>query len=628
MLYTATVRERVVTLDAAEFHQGSIGRDDLTLALDSEWDGAEFTVVLFYRGRTQRGTSEIVGKRLWYGEPVDVPGEALGEAGELRVTVVGVWPNGDRIVTCEMEDGGEVCWSGAHDVDWNVDPGQDAIDALSEMVRASALSASRAEGAAGRAEEAASRSSIPEVGVDGQYLVLSGGAPAWGGLPAETDPSVPAWAKSATKPAYTAAEVGADPAGSAAEALADANAHTDAAIAAIPVPDVSAQIAGHDASASAHSDIRGSVAALSNRLGALADSDDQTLDQLSEVVAYIKDNRELIDAVTDSVDSKVAVALEGAKASGEFDGPAGPQGEQGPAGYTPQRGTDYWTEADVAEIEAYVDGSVAANAPDWAAADGGAGYIANKPTIVGKAGTGEASELFNYTAYNSASAVGAHAEGAYAKATGSYAHAEGYNNAASGSCAHAEGYNNAAEGYYSHVEGNQNVASGTSAHAEGGQTTAEGTTSHAEGFKTTASASYSHAEGTGTAASGHISHAEGNGTTAKGDFTHSEGAYTVAASRYQHVQGKYNVEDAGETYAHIVGNGNGDDDRSNAHTLDWSGNGWYAGSLFVGGASQADAAEVATKAYVDEHAGGAAPDVDAVVEAVLAALPTWEGGAY
>ena len=89
MLYTASVAERVITLDKTEFHQDAVGVDFVDLSLDSEWDGAEFTVIVFYRGRTSRGTSEICGKRLWYGEPVDVPPEALTEAGDLRLTVLG-----------------------------------------------------------------------------------------------------------------------------------------------------------------------------------------------------------------------------------------------------------------------------------------------------------------------------------------------------------------------------------------------------------------------------------------------------------------------------------------------------------------------------------------------------------
>lgn len=39
-------------------------------------------------------------------------------------------------------------------------------------------------------------------------------------------------------------------------------------------------------------------------------------------------------------------------------------------------------------------------------------------------------------------------------------------------------------------------------------------------------------------------------------------------------------------YVHIVGNGTADDNRSNAHTLDWDGNAWFAGDIYIGGNSQ------------------------------------------
>lgn len=56
----------------------------------------------------------------------------------------------------------------------------------------------------------------------------------------------------------------------------------------------------HNTNTSAHSDIRGLITALTTRLNALADSDDATLDQMSEVVAYIKNNKSLIDGITTS----------------------------------------------------------------------------------------------------------------------------------------------------------------------------------------------------------------------------------------------------------------------------------------------------------------------------------------
>lgn len=66
---------------------------------------------------------------------------------------------------------------------------------------------------------------------------------------------------------------------------------------------------------------------------------------------------------------------------------------------------------------------------------------------------------------------------------------------------------------------------------------------------------------------------------AVGDYSHSEGEGTIAKGKAQHTQGKYNIIDEEGLYAHIVGNGNSDTERSNAHTVDWDGNAWYAGSV-------------------------------------------------
>ena len=49
-----------------------------------------------------------------------------------------------------------------------------------------------------------------------------------------------------------------------------------------------------------HNDIRELITELATRLNALADSDDVTLDQLSEIVAYVKANKSLIDSITTS----------------------------------------------------------------------------------------------------------------------------------------------------------------------------------------------------------------------------------------------------------------------------------------------------------------------------------------
>lgn len=86
---------------------------------------------------------------------------------------------------------------------------------------------------------------------------------------------IAAWAKASSKPSYTASEVGADASGTAASA-----------------------VSSHNTNTSAHNDLRDLISGLSTRLNALADSDDTTLDQMSEIVTYIKANKTLIDGVT------------------------------------------------------------------------------------------------------------------------------------------------------------------------------------------------------------------------------------------------------------------------------------------------------------------------------------------
>lgn len=94
-------------------------------------------------------------------------------------------------------------------------------------------------------------------------------------LTKESDPTVPSWAKNSTKPIYTATEVGADPTGTAQN-----------------------KVSAHNTAGDAHNDIRLLVQGLTDRLNTLADSDDDTLDQMSEIVAYIKSNKSLIDGIT------------------------------------------------------------------------------------------------------------------------------------------------------------------------------------------------------------------------------------------------------------------------------------------------------------------------------------------
>lgn len=199
---------------------------------------------------------------------------------------------------------------------------------------------------------------------------------------------------------------------------------------------------------------------------------------------------------------------------------------------------------------------------------------------------------------------GSHAEGYKTKSIGIGSHVEGVEAIAEGTGTHAEGRYTHAIGEGSHVEGSETKSIGWHTHAEGLRTVALGDRSHAEGFgsevatgatleelttewETNKEISFAggvgaHSEGANTIAIGNASHSEGYKTKAGGLYSHTEGDNTIASSRSQHVQGKFNIEDDDNIYAHIIGNGEDNNSRSNAHTVDWDGNAWFAGEVKSG----------------------------------------------
>ena len=139
--------------------------------------------------------------------------------------------------------------------------------------------------------------------------------------------------------------------------------------------------------------------------------------------------------------------------------------------------------------------------------------------------------------------------------------------------------NNVASAYYSHAEGYKTTANAPYSHAEGSNTVASNLSCHAEGSGTTASGNCSHAENTGCIASGSNSHAEGYHTIARGEHSHASGSHTIAGMEV-FALGRYNKK--AEDVALVVGNGWGNDSheyRSDALTLDYSGNLKLAGNL-------------------------------------------------
>lgn len=131
------------------------------------------------------------------------------------------------------------------------------------------------------------------------------------------------------------------------------------------------------------------------------------------------------------------------------------------------------------------------------------------------------------------------------------------------------------------IGGDRTTATGENSHAEGSQCEALTDCTHAEGFQAIARGLYSHAEGYQTRANGVISHAEGDGAWASGYASHAEGYNTKAAGEYQHVQGKHNVIDEANKFADIVGNGADSLNKSNAYALDWDGNLYLKGGVYV-----------------------------------------------
>lgn len=143
----------------------------------------------------------------------------------------------------------------------------------------------------------------------------------------ETDPTVPSWAKQSTKPSYSKSEVGlgnvdnvkqysaSNPppypvpsvngkAGAVSLGASDVGARPDtwtpsySDVGADKSGAAALAVSSHNTNTSAHNDIRLLIEGLTTRLNALANSTDEDLDQMAEIVAYIKANKALIEQVT------------------------------------------------------------------------------------------------------------------------------------------------------------------------------------------------------------------------------------------------------------------------------------------------------------------------------------------
>lgn len=415
----------------------------------------------------------------------------------------------------------------------------------------------------------------------------------------ETDPTVPAWAKAATKPTYTYSEVGADKSGAAASALTNAKSYTDSAL----------------ESAKSYTDEQ--IAALEEVGFNVESATKATQDGDGNVITSTYETKTDASSKLASAKSYTDSALKTAKSYAD-------------SKITELNVSQYMTDAEVEakgyqtadDVQALIEENMTGGLE--VPSTGTNGYVLTKTSDgvewsfnAGKAGAGTNAEVFNGLPAKSALGNYSHAEGygadtipgnitassnssdvisawntasettgRFSIALGKYSHVEGWGNLALNQSAHAEGTATIAKGQSDHAEGVSTEASGSSgSHAEGAHTVASGTAAHAEGQYTKATSEGAHSEGHSTEARGRYSHAEGDETIAKEWGSHAEGLETIASSQFQHVQGKYNIEDANNIYAHIVGNGTNTASgttRSNAHTLDWFGNAWFAGNIHLG----------------------------------------------
>ena len=129
--------------------------------------------------------------------------------------------------------------------------------------------------------------------------------------------------------------------------------------------------------------------------------------------------------------------------------------------------------------------------------------------------------------------------------------------------------------------GKATKATGDSSVSTGISTDATGKASYAGGYHSRATKDYAHAEGFSTRAEGIGAFSIGSNSAAGGNFAFAQGSDTKASSVNQAAFGKYNIEDTQDAYAFLIGNGTSNT-RSNALSVDWSGNLEVAGNVTAG----------------------------------------------
>lgn len=364
--------------------------------------------------------------------------------------------------------------------------------------------------------------------------------------------------------------------------LATAKSYTDEKVADLASTTVvDNKITTHNTSTSAHEDIRALISDLTTKLSNFLNVDDETTDQLSEVLTLIENNKgtleslttskvnvsDIVDNLTTNSTSKVLSAAQGVAIKALIDAL---QAELDSHTHTVSDITDLTvtaTELNYVEgVERNIQSQLNEKAPKSAP------IFTNSISMGRKSGSTKGLNSVSVGDANTASESYSFASGSQTEATGYASHTEGSNTTASGDYSHAEGYGTTASGDEAHAEGQSTTALGEASHA-GGYSSAvagervDGLTvdtpsedilvkwenstlnfalaqkkgSFVHGTNCLALGENSFAVGEETVASGNKSFASGNQTRATGLYSTAMNTETVASGSYAFATGNGTV---------------------------------------------------------------------------------------
>lgn len=356
--------------------------------------------------------------------------------------------------------------------------------------------------------------------------------------------------------------------------------------------DVSSLIGTHNTATDSHNDIRILVKELTDRLNALANSTDEDLDQMAEIVEYIKDNKELIDSITTSkvsvtdiidnlttnVANKPLSAAQGVALKALIDAIVIPTAlAQLTDDATHRLVTDNekatWNgkanKSDIPDVSKFVTEDDLPTVPTTVGAFiNDSGYVTNADlnqrgyltSIPDRYATNESvgNRLFDYEKTTSAASklaeAKAYTDSQIAATLGSDVTAAYnafktiqtfLNTDTSGAAALVSDVNTIKSNYatkdYVRSSGSNTQATGANATAEGEGTVASGRGAHAQGGKTVSE--YPDANGVKRIpeAAGLFSHSGGINTRAEGDYSRTDGNATTALGMGSVAEGHYTI---------------------------------------------------------------------------------------